>query len=68
MRIVQNDPLGVDFARLNQILMNVLFLYGISTVLGLIQGYVLTNISAQITYQLRKEISEKLNRLPLSFF
>ncbi|MDD3948872.1 MAG: ABC transporter ATP-binding protein, partial [Anaerolineaceae bacterium] len=68
MRIVQNDPLGVDFARINQILMNVLFLYGISTVLGLIQGYVLTNISAQITYQLRKELSEKLNRLPLSFF
>lgn len=68
MRIVQNDPLGVDFARINQILLNVLFLYGISTVLGLIQGYVLTNISAQITYQLRKEISEKLNRLPLSFF
>lgn len=68
MRIVQNDPLGIDFVRLNQILQRVLFLYLISTVLGLIQGYLLTSISAKITYQLRKELSEKLNRLPLSFF
>lgn len=67
-RIVQNDPLGIDFVRLNQILIQVLILYLISTALGVIQGYVLTTISAKITYQLRKEISEKLNRLPLGFF
>lgn len=67
-RIVQNDPLGIDFVRLNQILLQVLILYLISTLLGVIQGYVLTNISAKITYELRKEISEKINRLPLSFF
>lgn len=67
-RMVQNDPLGIDFARLNQILFQVLTLYLISTLLGVIQGYVLTNISAKITYELRKEISEKINRLPLSFF
>ena len=67
-RMVQNDPLGIDFPRLNQILLQVLILYLISTLLGVIQGYVLTTISAKITYDLRKEISEKLNRLPLSFF
>lgn len=67
-RIVQNDPLGIDFVRLNQILLQALILYVISTLLGVIQGYVLTNISAKITYELRKEISEKINRLPLSFF
>lgn len=67
-RIIQNDPLGIDFARLNQILVQVLILYVISTLLGVIQGYVLTTISARITYELRKEISEKINRLPLSFF
>lgn len=67
-RIVQNDPLGINFVRLNQILLQALILYVISTLLGVIQGYVLTNISAKITYELRKEISEKINRLPLSFF
>lgn len=67
-RMIQNDPVGIDFARLNQILVQVLTLYVISTALGVIQGYVLTTISAKITYQLRKEISEKLNRLPLSYF
>jgi ATP-binding cassette subfamily B protein len=49
-------------------LLQALILYVISTLLGVIQGYVLTNISAKITYELRKEISEKINRLPLSFF
>ena len=67
-RMVQNDPRGIDFVRLNQIFVQVLILYLISTLLGVIQGYVLTTISAKITYQLRKEISEKLNRLPISFF
>lgn len=67
-RMVQNDPLGIDFAKLNQILLQVMILYLISTVLGIIQGYVLTTISAKITYDLRREISEKINRLPLSFF
>ena len=67
-RIIQNDPVGIDFARLNQILVQVSILYLISAVLGVVQGYVLSTISAKITYQLRKEISQKLNRLPLSFF
>jgi len=67
-RIIQNDPLGIDFIRLNQILVQLVILYLISAVLGVIQGYVLTTVSAKITYQLRKEISEKLNHLPLSFF
>ncbi len=68
MRIVQNDPLGIDFVTLNQILLKVMILYLISTLLDLLQGYLLANVSAKISYQLRKELSEKLNRLPLSFF
>ncbi len=67
-RMIQNDPLGIDFARLSQILVQVMLLYLVSSLLGVLQGYVLTTISARITYQLRKEISEKLNRLPLSYF
>ena len=67
-RMIQNDPLGIDFVRLNQILVQVMILYLVSSILGVLQGYVLTTISTKITYQLRKDISEKLNRLPLSYF
>ena len=68
MRMVQNNPLGIDFATLGQILLQVLFLYIISALLGLIQGYILSQISAKISYQLRNDISHKINRLPLSYF
>lgn len=68
LRMVQNNPVGIDFAALSQILLQVLFLYVISALLGLIQGYILAHISTKISYQLRKDISEKINRLPLSYF
>lgn len=68
MRMVQNNPLGIDFSTLNKILLHVLFLYVISALLGLIQGYILSQISAKISFQLREDISHKINRLPLSYF
>ena len=68
MRMVQNNPVGIDFATLSHILLQVLFLYVISALLGLIQGYILSQISAKISYQLRDDISHKINRLPLSYF
>lgn len=68
MRMVQNNPLGIDFSTLNKILLQVLFLYVISALLGLIQGYILSQISAKIGFQLREDISHKINRLPLSYF
>ena len=67
-RIIQNDPIGIDFAKLNQILLRVLYLYLVSALLGLIQGYILSQISARVSYQLRSDLSEKINRLPLSYF
>ena len=68
MRMIQGDPLGIDLAKVGKILAQVLLLYGISTVLSLIQGFIMSKISADITYKLRQEISEKLSRLPLSYF
>jgi len=68
IRIIQGNPLGIDLAKVGKILVQVLLLYGISTVLSLIQGLIMSKISADITYKMRQEISEKLNRLPLSYF
>lgn len=68
MRMVQGNPLGIDLAKIGTILVRVLILYGISTVLSLIQGWIMSKISADITYKMRKEISQKVNQLPLSYF
>ncbi len=68
MRMVQGNPLGIDLAKVGTILVRVLLLYGISTVLSLTQGLIMSKISADITYKMRQEISEKLNRMPLSYF
>lgn len=67
-RMVQGNPLGIDMAKVGTILLKVLSLYLISTVLSLIQGILMSKISADITYKMRQEISAKLNRLPLSYF
>lgn len=68
LRMVQGDPLGIDLAAIGTILVRVLLLYVISSVLSLVQGFIMTRISANITYKMRQEISHKLNRLPLSYF
>ena len=67
-RIIAGDPRGIDFAEISQFLLRVLALYLGSAMLDLIQGFVMTSVSADITYRFRREIAEKINRLPLSFF
>ncbi len=59
---------GMDFERIGRILLLTLGLYGVSAVFSFIQGYIMTGISQKTTYRFRKEISEKINRLPMSYF
>lgn len=59
---------GIDFGRIAQILLFVLGLYLCSALFSLIQGFLMTGISNDVTYSLRKEISKKMNRLPLKYF
>ncbi len=68
MRMIRNDPVGVDFTAIGNILLRVMVMYLISAVLGLVQGVLMVLISADITYRFRKEIAHKINVLPLSFF
>jgi ATP-binding cassette subfamily B protein len=67
-RIVQGDPLGVDFEKIGEILARVIVLYGLAALFGLVQGQVMSLISSDIIYRLRNQLSEKLHRLPLSFY
>lgn len=59
---------GIDFDKVGKILVAVLCLYAVSAAFSFIQGYIMTGISQKMTYRLRKEISEKINRMPMNYF
>ncbi len=59
---------GIDFKYIANILLLLAFLYLISAAFSLIQGWLMTDITMKLTYQFRKDISEKINRLPLRYF
>ncbi len=59
---------GVDFGYIGTILLIVLGLYIISAVFMYIQQYIMSEVAQKTIYQLRKEVDEKLSRLPLKFF
>ncbi|NLC47866.1 MAG: ABC transporter ATP-binding protein, partial [Tenericutes bacterium] len=59
---------GVNFTAVLHILIKLLILYILSTIFLYIQGILMANISQKYTYQLRKDISLKINRIPMSFF
>lgn len=68
MNIISNNGLGMDFTGIKNIIIVLLILYVISAAFSYGQGYIMSKVSMKITYNLRKEISEKINRLPLSYF
>ena len=59
---------GMNFTKIGQILLFTLGLYVISAAFSFIQGLLMTSISQKTTYRLRKEISEKINRMPMRYF
>jgi ATP-binding cassette subfamily B protein len=56
------------FTDLRNIIMLLIGLYVLSAAFSYIQDWVMTGITQKVTYQLRKDISQKINRLPLSYF
>ncbi|MBR0085429.1 MAG: ATP-binding cassette domain-containing protein, partial [Lachnospiraceae bacterium] len=59
---------GIDFGKVGAILLTVLALYGISALFSFIQGIVMSGISNDVSYSLRKDLSRKINRVPLKYF
>ncbi|MGN1378495.1 MAG: ABC transporter ATP-binding protein [Dorea sp.] len=59
---------GIDFEKIGKILLLLLCLYMASAAFSFIQGYIMTGISQKLTYRMRKEISEKINRLPMNYY
>lgn len=59
---------GIDFERLGYLILVVIALYVFASVLMWWQGYLLNNLVMRVVYRLRRDIEEKINRLPLSYF
>ncbi len=59
---------GVDFVYIGNILLWLVVLYLVSAAFSYVQGWIMTNISMKVTYQFRKEIAAKINRMPLRYF
>ena len=58
----------IDMGYIGIILLIVLGLYGVSALFMFIQGWLMTGVTQKICYRMRKEISEKINRMPLKYF
>lgn len=65
---VTGSGAGIDFEYIGGILLILLGLYVISTLLSFVQGFIMSGVTQKVSYNLRKEISEKINRMPLKYF
>lgn len=59
---------GIDFAAIGQIVTFLLVIYVISAFLSYIQGWVMAGVATKISYNMRRDISAKINRMPLAYF
>ena len=59
---------GIDFDKIGKILLTLIGLYVVSALFSFIQGFTMTGIAQKITYKLRADISEKINKLPMKYF
>lgn len=59
---------GINFDKIGKILLSLLGLYVVSALLSLFQGWVMTGVSQKLCFRFRREISEKINRMPMKYF
>ena len=59
---------GIDFAAIARILVFLAALYAVSALLTYVQGWVMSGVATKLSYSMRKDISEKIDRLPLAYF
>lgn len=59
---------GIDFGYIGKILLFTLGLYIFSSVVSFVQGWIMTGISQKISYRMRKDLSEKIGRMPMGYF
>lgn len=65
---IRDGGQGIDFSKLLKIIFILTILYIISTVFSYAQSYIMSGVAQRISYRLRQEISQKINRLPMGYF
>ena len=65
---ISGSGAGFDFDYIGRIILLTLGLYLVSSVFSYIQGWIMSNISMDITYRFRSDIAAKINRMPLKYF
>lgn len=65
---IRDEGQGIDFSKLLKIIFILTILYIISTVFSYAQSYIMSGVAQRISYRLRQEISQKINRLPMEYF
>ena len=65
---IRDGGQGIDFSKLLKIIFILTILYIISTVFSYAQSYIMSGVAQRISYRLRQEISQKINRLPMEYF
>jgi ATP-binding cassette subfamily B protein len=68
MGSIAGTGIGIDFQYIGNVMILALGLYLIASVFSYVQGWIMSGVSMKITYRLRKDISEKINRMPLKYF
>jgi len=68
MAMIAGSGAGIDFDYIGRIILITTGLYLGSTLFSYIQGWIMSGISVDITYRFRKDISEKINRMPFKYF
>lgn len=68
MRKIQNPQEGIDFSKVGVIVLVLIVLYALSSAFSYIQSYTMSGVSQRVTYNLRRDISQKFNRLPISYY
>lgn len=59
---------GIDFTKIGYILAGLLCLYVTSAAMNFVQGWIMTGLTQRVCYRMRREIVEKIDRMPLSYF
>ena len=68
MRIITGAAEGIDFGYIAQVLLFLVGLYALSALFSYIQGFTMSGVSAKVSYNMRRAIMEKIDRLPVSYF
>lgn len=63
-----NGTGGIDFTLIGKILLFTMALYVTSVAFSFIQGWIMTGITQKLAYRMRREISEKIDRMPMKYF